>query len=136
MDLRTFLAWAEERAGLQVIDVPVDPHLEMARVMHALEGRPLLFSAPRRPGWRVATGICASRQHFAWALGLGDSLDLVPRMLQGLQDRIEPLLVPEAPCQEVVVRQPNLDLEPAVSRLAKGTGLASRQGRNAEALRP
>ncbi len=122
MDLRTFLAWARERAGLQVIDLPVDPHLEMARVMHALEGRPLLFSAPRRPGWRVASGICASRQHFAWALGLDDPLDLVPRMLHGLQDRIEPPLVPEAPCQEVVVRQPDLDQLPLLKHLAGDGG--------------
>jgi 2,5-furandicarboxylate decarboxylase 1 len=122
MDLRTFLAWAQERAVLQVIGVPVDPHLEMARLIHALEGRPLLFSAPRRPGWRVASGVCASRQHFAWALGLTDPLDLVPRMVQGLQHRLEPPLAPQAPCQEVVVHHPDLDQLPLLKHLAGDGG--------------
>jgi 2,5-furandicarboxylate decarboxylase 1 len=117
VDLRAFLAWAREEAGLQVIGRAVDPHLEMARVMHALEGRPLLFPAPRRPGWRVASGVCASRQHFAWALGLNDPVDLVPRMREALAHRLAPHPVPEAPCQEVVVRQPDLDQLPLLKHL-------------------
>jgi 2,5-furandicarboxylate decarboxylase 1 len=117
MDLRTFLAWAQEEAGLQVIGKPVDPHLEMARIIHALEGRPLLFSAPCRPGWRVVSGVCASRQHFAWALGLSNAGDLVPRMREALEHRQAPSLVPQAPCQEVVVRRPDLGQLPLLKHL-------------------
>jgi len=117
MDLRAFLAWAREEASLQVISEPVDPHLEMARVMHALEGRPLLFSAPCRPGWRVVSGVCASRQHFAWALGLNAPPDLVPRMREALEHRLEPSLVSQAPCQEVVVRRPDLHQLPLLKHL-------------------
>ncbi len=117
MDLRSFLAWAQTDAGLQIIGRPVDPHLEMARVIHALEGCPLLFTAPRRPGWRVASGVCASRQHFAWALGLSVPVDIVPRMLAALERPIAPALLPKAPCQEVVVRQPNLDDLPLLKHL-------------------
>jgi 2,5-furandicarboxylate decarboxylase 1 len=117
MDLRGFLAWAREKARLQVIGQPVDPHLEMARVMHALEGQPLLFSAPCRPGWRVVSGVCAARQHFAWAVGLSDPADLVARMREALEHRLAPSPVPEAPCQEVVVRRPDLDRLPLLKHL-------------------
>jgi len=117
VDLRTFLAWAQKEAGLQTIGRPVDPHLEMARVMHALEGRPLLFSAPRRPGWRVASGVCADRRHFAWALALDDPADIVPRLLRALAHPVEPASLRQAPCQEVVVRRPDLDDLPLLKHL-------------------
>ena len=68
MNLRDFLNWAEGQGKLVRVDRAVDPTLEMAGVIHALEGQPLLFGDPQRPGWRVASGICARREHFAWAL--------------------------------------------------------------------
>jgi UbiD family decarboxylase len=117
MDLRTFLAWARKEAGLQTIARPVDPHLEMARVMHALEGRPLLFTAPRRPGWRVAAGVCADRRHFAWALGLDNPADIVPRLLRALEHPVAPAPLAGAPCQEVVVHQPDLGRLPLLKHL-------------------
>ncbi|MEJ2209813.1 MAG: UbiD family decarboxylase [Anaerolineae bacterium] len=117
MDLRTFLAWARAEAGLVTIGRPVDPHLEMARVMHALEGRPLLFTDPVRPGWRVAAGVCADRRHFAWALGLDDVAGIVPRLIQALEHPAPPAPLAEAPCQEVVVQRPDLDALPLLKHL-------------------
>ena len=46
MNLREFLAWSNDQAQLTTIARPVDPRLEMARVIHALECRPLLFTNP------------------------------------------------------------------------------------------
>ena len=117
MDLRTFLAWAQKEAGLRTIGRQVDPHLEMARVIHALEGRPLLFTSPGRPGWRVAGGVCASRRHFAWALGLEGVAEIVPRLVEALERPVEPALLPEPPCQEVVVRRPDLGHLPLLKHL-------------------
>ena len=91
MNLREFLAWVEESGGLTTISRPVNPDLEMARVIHALEGQAVLFDDPMRPGWRVATGICARREHFAWALGT-DLKGIVPRLVEGLASPARPLL--------------------------------------------
>ncbi len=116
MNLRDFLAWSKERAQLATITTPVDPDLEMARVIHALEGRPLLFTDPRRPGWRVATGICAAREHFARALDT-DPAGIVPRLVAALENPSPPPLVDVAPCQEVVERDPDLDSLPILRHL-------------------
>jgi len=116
MNLRNFLAWVEQTEQLTTITPAVDPHVEMAQVIHALEGRSVLLNDPRRPGWRVATGICARREHFAWALDT-DLVGVVPRMVEALNGPVTPSLTANAPCQEVAVHTPNLDDLPILTHL-------------------
>lgn len=121
MSLREFLAWAEGAGRLTVISRPVNPVLEMARVIRALEGRALRFDDPLRPGWRVATGVCARREHFAWALGT-DVMGIVPRLVEALNNPAEPPLLDQGACQEVVDRDPDLDALPFLKHLAADGG--------------
>ncbi len=116
MSQREFLSWAQREGHLVTIDRPVDPYLEMARVIHALEGRPVLFTDPQRPGWRVVTGVCARREHFAWALG-SPVPGIVPRLVEALNRPVEPPLAATAPCQEVVNRSPDLNTLPILRHL-------------------
>ena len=116
MNLRDFLAWAENEGELVSVARTVDPHLEMARVIHALEGRVALFSDPRRPEWQVATGVCARREHFAWALAT-DVLGLIPRLVDALRNPLTPPQVAAAPCQEVVDHRPDLNTLPILKHL-------------------
>lgn len=122
MNLRDFLAWAENEGELVSVARTVDPHLEMARVIHALEGRVVLFSDPGRPGWQVATGVCARREHFAWALGT-DVLGIVPCLVDALRDPIAPPQAAVAPCQEVVNHSPDLNSLPILKHLEDDGGL-------------
>ncbi len=101
MNLRDFLAWTEREGKLVKVSRPADPHLEMARVIHALDGRPVLFGDPRWPDWRVVAGVCAQREHFAWALST-DLPGIVPRLVAALNQPTTPPTVGNAPCQEVV----------------------------------
>jgi 2,5-furandicarboxylate decarboxylase 1 len=121
MNLREFLAWAGRQERLVTIAQPVDPVLEMARVIHALEDKLLLFTDPRRPGWRVAAGICGSRDHFAQALRT-EPAGIIPRLVQALSGPVEPPLQAGAPCQEVVVTAPNLDTLPLLKHLPQDGG--------------
>jgi UbiD family decarboxylase len=116
MNLRQFLAWSQSREQLKTITRPVDPNLEMARVIHAMEGQPLLFTDPQRPGWQVATGVCARREHFAWALDC-DATGIVSRLAGALTEPTIPPLITGAPCQEVVDRQPDLYTLPLLRHL-------------------
>jgi UbiD family decarboxylase len=116
MSLREFLAWSQDKAQLKTVARPVDPNLEMAQVIHAMEGHPLLFTNPQRPGWQVATGICARREHFAWALGC-DVAGIVPRLAGALTQPTAPPLVIDAPCQEVIDHEPDLDTLPLLRHL-------------------
>jgi 2,5-furandicarboxylate decarboxylase 1 len=121
MSLREFLTWAETEGNLVKIEQSVDPHLEMARIMHVLDGHPVLFLNPQRAGWQVATGVCACREHFAWALGT-DVIGIVPRLLDALNSPLEPPLVIEASCQQVVDRAPDLSTLPILKHLNSDGG--------------
>ncbi|HDQ71372.1 MAG TPA: UbiD family decarboxylase [Chloroflexi bacterium] len=109
MNLRHFVAWAQEQEELLVVDSALNPHLEMARAMHALDGRPVLFNAlTGHPNWRALSGVCARREHFAVALGCRAS-DLVHRMAEALANPAPPALTSgEALCQEVAADRVDL----------------------------
>jgi len=99
---RSFVAWAREIGALIEVERPVDPHLEMARVMAALDGRPVLFRSLVGCGdWRAIAGVCAGREHFAAALGCTVP-DLVHRMAEALAHPTPPPVLDVGPCQEVV----------------------------------
>ena len=121
MSLREFLNWVEGEGSLVKIERSVAPHLEMARIMHALDGQPVLFLDPQRPSWRVVAGACARREHFAWALGTG-IFDIVPRLVRALNNPLEPPVLAEAPCQEVVDRAPDLSALPILKHLRDDGG--------------
>jgi 2,5-furandicarboxylate decarboxylase 1 len=116
MSLRDYVMWATETGRLAVVERPVDPHLELARVAHALEGQPTLFTDPRRPGWQVVTGMCAARESFAWALSTTPA-GVVPRMVEALEQPLSPPRLEQAPCQEVVDDQPDLGRLPILTHL-------------------
>jgi 2,5-furandicarboxylate decarboxylase 1 len=108
MDLRSFVSWARGTGALGEVECAVDPHLELARVMDALDGRPVLFrTLTGFPGWRAVSGVCAQRQHFAAALGCTVP-DLVHQMADALAHPIAPPVLDSGPCQEVVEAQVDL----------------------------
>ena len=67
--LRSFLARVDEAGFLVEINKPVDPRLEMAPVIAALDGRPVLFNDVVGSEFRVLSGQCSDRRYFALALG-------------------------------------------------------------------
>lgn len=108
MDIREFIAWAAQTGNLAEIERAVDPHLEMARVMYALAGRPALFhTLTGFPGWRAVSGVCARREHLAAALGCA-APDLIHRLADALAHPSPPPLLDSAPCQEIIERDVDL----------------------------
>jgi len=108
VNLREFIAWAVETGALIEVGQTVDPHLELARVMYALDGRPALFpKLTGFPGWRAVAGVCAQRRHFAAALDCA-APDLVHRMAEALANPTPPPVLDSGPCQEVVEERVDL----------------------------
>ncbi len=102
MDIRDFIAWSRERGDLIEVEPAVDPHLELARLMFAFDGKPVLVrELTDYAGWRLIAGVCAQREHFAVALG-SVVRQLIPRMAQALGNPQTPPVLNQGPCQEVV----------------------------------
>ncbi len=108
MDAQNFISWARDGGELVEIERAVDPRLELARVMYALDGRPVLFRAlDGFPNSRTVTGVCARREYFAAALGCTVS-DLVHRMADAMAHPTPPPVLDSGSCQEVVEAEVDL----------------------------
>jgi len=108
VDVRSFITWAGEKGALIEIERAVDPHLELARVMCALDGQAVLFHALTGfSGWRAVAGVCARREHFAAALGCAVP-DVIHRMADALAHPSLPPVLDYGPCQEVTEERVDL----------------------------
>jgi len=114
MSLRSFLEKAEDR--LVTIEREVNPHLEMAHFINALDGKPVLCTNVRGSDHQVIAGVCSARKHFALALDIEEG-QLLPILVEALENPIAPEVVEGAPCQEVIEREVNLDRLPILTHL-------------------
>ena len=121
MGLRDFLGRLEALDRAVTISREVDPYLEMARVMHQLEGRAMFFSQVRGSRYPVAAGLCSNRDFFALAVGVPKE-ELLLSLTQALAAPQPPPLVASGPCQEVVEEHVNLLDLPILTHLALDGG--------------
>jgi len=123
LNLRTFIDTVRETGDLATISKPVDPHLEMAPVIAALDGRPVLFESVVGSEFRVLAGQCSDRRYFA--LTLGCPLDQVMLRLAEAFDNPQPPPVVQrgdAPCQQVEMDPVDLRRLPFLTHYAGDAG--------------
>lgn len=117
MNLHEFIAAAAARGWLLHVSRPVSAELELAAVAHALDGRPVLFSAVANPYHsaagpaRVLTGLAADRRHFALALGCAPD-QILFRLAEAFARPQPAPQVAQGPCQEVIARPGDLTALP------------------------
>ena len=123
MTLREFITNTKSLGFLVEIDKPVDPRLEMAPVIAALDGRPVLFNNVAGSEFRVLSGQCSDRRYFALALGC-EVDELVFRLADAYAAPQTPPLVAgsDAPCQQVVMSPPDLRRIPFLTHYADDAG--------------
>ncbi len=121
MDLRTLLSELGRRGELAVVRRPTDPHLEMAAVVAALDGRPVLFEDPLSSNYRVAANLLSRRETVA--LGLNTEPDrLLGRLVEAFRAPSTPALVDNPPCQEVVETGVDLETLPILTHGPRDVG--------------
>lgn len=115
-DLRGFLGRLAATGELQTVEMEVDPYLEVAAITdrHSKSqggGKALLFKSVKGSRFPVATNLYGSVSRMAEALQLESLDELTALMEQLLADPAAaplPVVVADAPCQEVVRRVPDL----------------------------
>jgi 2,5-furandicarboxylate decarboxylase 1 len=121
MSLRQFLDKARREGALVTVSREVDPYLEMARVINALDGKPVLFENVKGSDYRVVSGICSRREYFALDLGVPQER-LLFELAKAYANPVPPEGVGAAPCQEVVEREVDLDRLPILTHMAADGG--------------
>ena len=105
---RDFLDDLEKAGELRRVKKPVDLRDVSALVAQSREAA-LFETLAEYPGWRLAGGLVSTRKRLALAMGSSEN-EVAMRFEASLDRPIEPILVGNAPCQEVVLEGEDADL--------------------------
>jgi UbiD family decarboxylase len=108
MSFRDFLNVLEQQNSLTQINKPVSAHLQTAGILKALEPTPVFFSNISESSFPVVGNLLCSKGALADYLGIQTS-EIIPTLTNAIQDHTPPQVTVNAPCQEVIIDQPDLD---------------------------
>ena len=120
MKLRDLLAQLEHEHKLTRITREVSHRYEVANIIYSLDEQPIIFDHVKGFEFPVFAGITSNRDVIAEGLGTTKE-HLLQKLVQSLRHPTEPELVDKAPCQEVVLKNPDLSMLPLLYHL-KGDG--------------
>jgi 2,5-furandicarboxylate decarboxylase 1 len=124
-DLRSFLRILDAEGLLVSLSRPVDPALEVARLMRELDRRGVagLFERVRGSELRLVYNLLGTRRALALALGCSTG-DVARVFAKALRRRVDPVSIESAPVQEVVRVGDEADLRtlPLVTHAEKDAG--------------
>jgi len=111
MSFRDYINLLEAKGELTVIKKPISCTFEISGVLKQLEPTSVLFEQVRETDFKVIGNLFPTKAAFADYFGL--SLDeIIPTLARAIEGRSPPNVVSEAPCQEVVRTNPDLDQLP------------------------
>jgi 2,5-furandicarboxylate decarboxylase 1 len=111
MSLRDYLRQLDERGDLIKVSAPVSKTYEIAGVLKQLEPKPVLFECVTESPFRVMGNLFCDKASFADYFGI-EVNEIIPFLARAIDQRRPGEIVEHAPCQEVVVTDPNLDVLP------------------------
>ena len=121
MSLRDFLKELEDCKRLKRIAEAADPNLGIARTIMQNPGQTILFEDVLGSIYRVAAGVCASRENFAKSMGIKRS-DLLFRISEAIDHPKEPDGAKKAPCQDVVEKDVDMSSIPILTHSSGDMG--------------
>jgi UbiD family decarboxylase len=116
MNLRNFISDLEKDGQLVRITKEVSTEYELANVLNSLGERPTIFENVKGFDFPVFGGITSSREVIAKALGTTKE-GLLAKTVGALRNPVQPPMVENAPCQEVINKNPDLDKIPFLTHL-------------------
>lgn len=116
MNLRSFLSKLEKEEKLIRIKKPVSVIYEIANIIYSLDEQPVFFENVKDCPFPMFAGITSNRDVIAE--GLGTTKDkLLFKLVDALRKPKEPKVVDNAPCQEVIIKNPDISKLPLLYHL-------------------
>ncbi len=111
MSFRDHLKRLEDRQEIIGVKPPVSKFLETSAILKKLEPKPVLFEAIKESSFQLAGNLFCSKQDFASYFGIEPG-QIIPFLTEAIERRSPCQIVIDAPCQQVICSDPNLDLLP------------------------
>ena len=121
MSFRSHLKQLEEDHSLVRISAPISKTYEIAGVLKQLEPRPVLFENVQESGFRLAGNLVCSKADFARYFDVPVS-GIIPLLSRAIDQRSPCPVINEAPCQEVIIQELDLDLLPILRHCERDGG--------------
>jgi len=109
--LRDHLRKLEDNGKLGRVQAPISKTYEIAGVLKKLEPTPVLFEDVRESRFRVVGNLFCSKADFATYFGVTPR-QIIPLLSQAIENRSPCEVIERAPCQEVVIENPDLNVLP------------------------
>ncbi|MFH1126782.1 MAG: UbiD family decarboxylase [archaeon] len=121
MNLRTFIKDLEKRDQLIKIKKEVSTRYEMAEILAALDGKPVLFEKVKGCDTKVIGNLYSSRDLVADAIAT-EKQDIIRSMAKAINNLKAPKVIEKAPCQEVIEKDVDLRKLPIMTYLKQDGG--------------
>ena len=116
MNLRDFLSALEKEDQLVRITKEVSTKYEIANIMYSLNEKPVFFENVKGYDFPIFGGITSNRDVIARGLGTTKE-KLLLKLVDALRNPKKPKMVEKAPCQEVVIKDPDISKLPLLYHL-------------------
>jgi UbiD family decarboxylase len=121
MGFREYISKIKEDGTLRNVDIEVSKKLEIAGVLKEMEPTPIIFNNVKESDFRVVGNVFCTKDVIASYFGVAPA-DLIPMLSKAIEERSEPEIISQAPCQEVVESNVDLDKIPILFHGAKDGG--------------
>ena len=108
MGLRDYLEGLDEKGLLKKVDVEVSKKLEISGILKEMEPTPVMFNNVKESDFRVVGNVFCTKNVIASYFNVTPT-DLIPMLSRAILESSEPEVIKNAPCQEVI--EPNVDLD-------------------------
>jgi UbiD family decarboxylase len=121
MSLRDYIRHLDEKGDLVHIKQPVSKHLQASGILKQLDPKPIYFEDIKESQFRVAGNLFPSKASFADYFGIQPA-EIIPFLTRAIENPTRPQVIDQAPCQEVILMEPNLDTLPILGHLVTDGG--------------
>jgi 2,5-furandicarboxylate decarboxylase 1 len=121
LTFRSYLQKIQDHGELIRIRQPISTEFEVAGVLNKLEPQAVLFENVVGSDFRVAGNLFCNKAAFASSLGI-PVFDIIPTLTRAIDERSPSEVVTQAPCQEVVLMDPDLDRLPILRHCERDGG--------------
>lgn len=111
MTLRSYLQQLISSGEILSISTLVSTDYEMSGILKKLEPRTVLFEKVKESSFRVMGNLFSSKAAFARYFSL-EVKDIIPALSNAIERRSPCPIITSAPCQEVIIDEPDLDALP------------------------